>query len=195
MNFNSHTDAVVAYSVELVNLLTAGHRRGKPYEPPRGEYRRVAIATALSGKRDKSRTPTHAEAEELSAVARRLRVVFDSVAGRDVDSAAEALNRLLRDTDSRPHLARHDGEPWHIHFHGAGGGYADNWAAGCATALAVVVGSELYDRLGTCTAQQCDRVYVDTSRNGARRFCSTSCQNRVKTAAFRARERPSAGAN
>ncbi|MFC6935784.1 CGNR zinc finger domain-containing protein [Actinomadura yumaensis] len=33
----------------------------------------------------------------------------------------------------------------------------------------------------------CDRVYVDTSRNGTRRFCSTACQNRVKTAAFRAR--------
>ena len=29
--------------------------------------------------------------------------------------------------------------------------------------------------------------YVDTSRNGTRRYCSTSCQNRVKTAAFRAR--------
>ncbi|WP_456236959.1 CGNR zinc finger domain-containing protein [Actinomadura physcomitrii] len=34
---------------------------------------------------------------------------------------------------------------------------------------------------------QLDRVYVDTSRNGKRRFCSTACQNRVKTAAFRAR--------
>jgi predicted RNA-binding Zn ribbon-like protein len=30
-------------------------------------------------------------------------------------------------------------------------------------------------------------VYVDTSRNGTRRFCSTTCQNRVKTAAFRSR--------
>jgi predicted RNA-binding Zn ribbon-like protein len=28
---------------------------------------------------------------------------------------------------------------------------------------------------------------VDTSRNGTRRFCSTSCQNRVKAAAFRAK--------
>jgi len=45
----------------------------------------------------------------------------------------------------------------------------------------------VYDRLGVCTAPRCDRVYVDTSRNGTRRYCSTSCQNRVKTAAFRAR--------
>ncbi len=42
-------------------------------------------------------------------------------------------------------------------------------------------------RVGVCTAPRCDRVYVDTSRNGTRRYSSTSCQNRVKTAAFRAR--------
>ena len=32
-----------------------------------------------------------------------------------------------------------------------------------------------------------DRVYVDTSRNATRRFCSTACQSRTKAAAFRAR--------
>ena len=32
-----------------------------------------------------------------------------------------------------------------------------------------------------------DRVYLDASKNGTRRFCSTACQNRVKAAAHRAR--------
>ncbi|WP_310314738.1 CGNR zinc finger domain-containing protein [Saccharothrix longispora] len=27
-------------------------------------------------------------------------------------------------------------------------------------------------------------MYVDTSHNGTRRFCSTACRNRVKTAAL-----------
>ncbi|WP_405875666.1 CGNR zinc finger domain-containing protein [Streptomyces xanthophaeus] len=36
-------------------------------------------------------------------------------------------------------------------------------------------------------AGRCDRVYADTSRNAARQFCSTACQNRTKAAAFRAR--------
>jgi len=49
------------------------------------------------------------------------------------------------------------------------------------------LGGSHSDRLGVCTAPRCDRVYVDTSRNGTRRYCSTSCQNRVKTAVFRAR--------
>jgi len=50
-----------------------------------------------------------------------------------------------------------------------------------------VLGGEYWDRLGVCTAPRCDRVYVDTSRNGSKRFCSTACQNRVKSAAFRER--------
>ena len=70
---------------------------------------------------------------------------------------------------------------------------ASGWGAGCATGLAIVLGGDLYDRLGVCTAPHCDRVYVDTSRNGTRRFCSTACQNRVKAAAFRERKVPSAG--
>jgi predicted RNA-binding Zn ribbon-like protein len=44
-------------------------------------------------------------------------------------------------------------------------------------------------RPGICSAPSCDRVFVDTSRNGTKRFCTTACQNRVKAAAFRARQR------
>ena len=55
------------------------------------------------------------------------------------------------------------------------------------TGLATVLGSEVHDRLGVCTAPRCDRVHVDVSPNGTRRFRPTACQNRVKTAGFRAR--------
>ncbi|MGI9093544.1 MAG: CGNR zinc finger domain-containing protein [Mycobacteriales bacterium] len=30
-------------------------------------------------------------------------------------------------------------------------------------------------------------MYVDVSRNGTKRFCSTACQSRVKSASHRAR--------
>ena len=53
----------------------------------------------------------------------------------------------------------------------------------------MVLGSSAHDRLGVCSASACDRVYVDVSRNGTRRFCSIACQNRVKAAAFRERQR------
>ncbi|WP_327044285.1 CGNR zinc finger domain-containing protein [Microbispora sp. NBC_01189] len=187
VNFNSHTDAVVVIAVGLVNALTAGEARGRPYEPPAEGARAEVVAEILDAGRGGSVAIGETEAGELAETARALRGVFEAVARGDVDTAARTVNRLLAETDARPHLDRHDGEPWHLHFHGAGGTLAGNYAASCATGLAVVLGSDLHDRLGVCTAPHCDRVYVDTSRNGTRRFCSTACQNRVKTAAFRAR--------
>jgi predicted RNA-binding Zn ribbon-like protein len=185
VNFNSHTDLVVRVSVELINLLTPGELRGRPYAPPDGDDRTVAVGAVL---RDAGgREATWEEAAELCFVAAELRGVFEAVSTGAVDEAARQVNALLARTGARPELERHDGEPWHLHFHAADGSLPNGWAAGCATGLAVVLGGELHDRLGVCTAPRCDRVYVDVSRNGTRRYCSTSCQNRVKTAAFRAR--------
>ncbi|GAA0389406.1 hypothetical protein Acor_60130 [Acrocarpospora corrugata] len=181
MNFNSHSDMIVAHAVAVVNALTPGERRGRPYQIPAD--RRTAVAEAVPLRRE----ITDAEAAELAGYALDLRAVFEAVAKGDLDHAAGTLNRLLTDTRARPHLSRHDGEPWHVHFHGADGTFGADYAASCATGLAIVLGSDLHDRLGVCTADRCDRVYVDVSRNGTRRFCSTACQNRVKTAAFRAR--------
>lgn len=187
MNFNSYADVVIAVTVELVNALTPGMRRGRPYTPPAGAELPAAVTAALRLGSPRSRAVTDEEATGFAGVAAELRGVFESVAAGDVDAAALEVNRLLRATGARPQLDRHDGEPWHLHFHAPADGMVYSWAAGCATGLAVVLGSELYGRLGVCTAPGCDRVYVDVSRNGTRRFCSTACQNRVKTAAFRAR--------
>ncbi|MGE5290767.1 MAG: CGNR zinc finger domain-containing protein [Micromonosporaceae bacterium] len=186
MNFNSHLDLVVAVAVRLVNALTAGEERGRACSLPDGEGLARAVAGALAAAGG-TRQVTDQDAAEMRAIAEELRVVFEAVAGDDVDAAARQVNKLLAWTGARPLLRRHGDESWHLHFHGTSDTLASGWAAGCATGLAVVIGSDDRGRLGVCTAPRCDRVYVDTSRNGTRRFCSTSCQNRVKTAAFRAR--------
>jgi predicted RNA-binding Zn ribbon-like protein len=188
VNFNSHVDAVITVAVSLVNTLTPGQARGRDYQPPDGAGRNAAVTTALRTGRAATEPVTAAQAADLAVVASQLRTVFDAVDRGDVDAAARQVNQLLAKTGARPQLDRHDDEPWHLHFHGRTDSLAEGWAAGCATGLAVVLGTELYDRLGVCTAPRCDRVYVDVSRNGTRRFCSTSCQNRVKAAAFRARQ-------
>ncbi|MFG1619441.1 CGNR zinc finger domain-containing protein [Nonomuraea wenchangensis] len=187
MDFNSHTDGVVRVTVALVNALTPGEQRGRPFPGPADAG--VAATDALRSVYRTHRAVSAAEGGELAAVAARLREVFAAVAAGDVDTAAITVNGLLEEFHARPMLERHDGEPWHLHFHGPGGTTAGEWGASCATGLAIVLGSEFAERLGVCTAPHCDRVYVDVSRNGARRFCSTACQNRVKTAAFRARGR------
>lgn len=187
MNFTSHVDTVVTVAVSLVNALTPGESRGRGYLPPAGADLQAAVTAALQTGRLAARAVTAGEAADLAETAAQLRVVFAAVDAGDVDAAASQVNTLLAATGARPQLDRHDGEPWHLHFHGRTDTLAQGWAAGCATGLAVVLGTELYNRLGVCTAPRCDRVYVDVSRNGTRRFCSTSCQNRVKAAAFRAR--------
>jgi predicted RNA-binding Zn ribbon-like protein len=179
---------VITAAVNLVNAVTPGDARGRAFEQPAGEELQARVTEALHSASPSARGPTAAEAADLAVVAGRLRAVFDEVDRGAVDAAAAKVNALLAETGARPQLDRHDGEPWHMHFHASTDSLADGWAAGCATGLAIVLGTEMYDRLGVCTAPRCDRVYVDVSRNGTRRFCSTACQNRVKAAAFRARQ-------
>ena len=177
MNFDSYTDRVVGVAAALVNALTPGEHGGRPVDTdPR---RRPERCAAVLGR------PVSAqEATELTRLAGRLRPVFLAAEDGATDRVAELVNALLADYRSAPQLSRHDGEPWHLHFTSAAGTVG---GAGCATGLAGVVDSQATGRLGVCRAEGCDRVYVDVSRNASRRFCSESCLNRTKVAAFRAR--------
>jgi len=187
--FDSHIQVLLEASASLVNDLTDGERRGQPYIAPSGAALARAAVTALpSGGRATVPAKLPAvSAEYLARAAGQMRGVFEAIEDDRADEAAAAVNRMLRETGARPQLDRVPGEPWQVHFHGASDTYGVGWAAGCATALALAIGSELAGRLGVCVAPHCDRVYVDASRNGVRRFCSASCQSRVKAAAFRAR--------
>ncbi|WP_027945294.1 CGNR zinc finger domain-containing protein [Amycolatopsis taiwanensis] len=184
MNFDSHASGIVSLAVATVNLLTAGHAHGREY---RAEDCTGQVRSLLRPPR--TRELSERDVDRLRDYAAKLRQVFAAVDAGRVDDACEQTNALLRETHAVPVLSRHDGEPWHLHFHAPNADWARSWAAAMATGLAVVLGNPIHDRLGVCTAPACDRVFVDTSRNGTRRFCSTSCQNRVKTATFRARQR------
>ncbi len=180
MNFDSYTDRVVGVAAALVNALTPGEHGGRAVDTD-PQRRPGRCATVLG------RPVAPAEAAELTRLANRLRPVFLAAEDGGTDRVAELVNALLADYRSAPKLSRHDGEPWHLHFTSAVAG--TEWGAGCATGLAVVVDSQATSRLGVCRAEGCDRVYVDVSRNASRRFCSESCLNRTKVAAFRARAR------
>jgi predicted RNA-binding Zn ribbon-like protein len=189
MLFDSHIEVLLEAAVSLVNELTDGERHGRRYVAPSGEELLAAAAAALPA-RAQARVPDRLPGESaayLFQAAQVMRGVFEAMDSGRADDAAAAVNRLLRETGARPQLDRVGGEPWQVHFHGSADTYGVGWSAGCATALALAVGSELAGRLGVCGAPHCDRVYVDASRNAARRFCSASCQSRVKAATFRAR--------
>lgn len=182
VKFDSHVVRVLTAAVELVNELTPGRARGMPYPAPTGIDRVRATAEALGNE-----AVTAAHAAQLADIANRFRVVFEAAHDGDTDRAANETYRLLPDTHACPQLDLT--EPgWNLHFHGADDTLADGWAAGCASGLALAIGSDLAGRLRVCAAPAFDRVFVDVARNAQRRFCSPQCQRRVKAAAHRARK-------
>ena len=183
VSFGSHADRVVVAAVGLVNELTPGHAGGRPVGRL-GPAERLERARALL-----SLPLSPSEADDLGRLAGRLRPVFAAAEEADLERAVGEVNRLLDAYRPRPYLARRDGEAWELHFHSADAGTEAGWGAGCAMALAAILAGETWRRLGVCSAPACDRVFVDQSRNGSRRFCSVACQNRTKAAALRARRR------
>ncbi|MGW6484604.1 CGNR zinc finger domain-containing protein [Streptomyces sp. NPDC055059] len=185
--FDSHVATLLDVAVSLVNALTDGAQRGNPCTAPKGDQLPRAVHDALPPSPDRTFVELH-HAQYLSHTAQQMRLVFAAVDSGDTNQAAEHVNTLLRTSGARPQLDHVEGEPWQVHFHGADDSLSVGWSAGCATALALAIGSTLAGRLGVCAAPQCDRVYVDGSRNAVRNFCSHACRNRVKAAAFRARK-------
>jgi predicted RNA-binding Zn ribbon-like protein len=192
VDFDSHTSGIVAATADVINLLTPGWVSGREYRPPTGPELVTALGATLPT--DDTAAADTAQIAEFAGYVRRLRQVFELVAGGagDVDAACEITNGLLRDSGAIPVLARHEDKPWHLHFHPLDAGWARSWAGPMTVAVATVLGSAAWDRLGVCSAPGCEAVYVDTSRNGAKKFCDTACQNRVKAAAFRERHRTAA---
>jgi predicted RNA-binding Zn ribbon-like protein len=129
-------------------------------------------------------TAVHAdEAVAIDAWRVRLRAVFLT---SDVDTRVALLNRLLADSASAPYISRHDGKPPHLHYHVPSGSIVDRVRAYTAGGLAHLLCEDPL-RAGVCDRPGCGTVFVDTSRNGRRRFCATRCATRVYVADHRQR--------
>ena len=188
MNFDSYTDLGVMVAVELVNTLTGGWSRGRPVKPALDpDTRRDRVLSAVPLTEQALDRLDEFEVHRFDRLAAQLRVIFEAAEVGDTETAAGRINALLAEYQAAPHLASHDQQGWHLHFHSVSAAVADGWGARCAVALAIAVGGAGSDRLGVCHADACDRVFVDVSRNGSRRFCSAACLNRTKVSAFRAR--------
>ena len=135
-----------------------------------------------------SRAHDQAELDAVRALRTRVAGLWDMSA----DEAADFVNTLLRDASALPQLVKHDGWDYHIHATAPEVPLADRMAVDTAMAFADVIRSGQLARLRRCAAADCDNVLVDLSKNPSRRFCGTTCANRVNVAAYRTRR--SAGA-
>ena len=107
-----------------------------------------------------------------------LRAIFESVAAGDETAAAERLNSLLIRHPVHPQISGHDGQRWHLHITESGS-VPDRYAAGAAMGLAVYASAEGLDRLAICASGSCRNVYIDTSSNRSRLYCSDQCAGRA----------------
>jgi predicted RNA-binding Zn ribbon-like protein len=180
---DSYADAGVLASIDLVNEL-ARRGRAQPLNPAEAA---MAIGHIMSVDPPSLVALTSSDTPGFVRLAGMLRDVFDALHRSDVDAAAEQLNRMLANHPAQPHLAKEQGH-WRLHHHPVDAALVPMWTSICVEALARMIGAGFAERLGTCDDPECARVFFDLSKNASRRFCSTTCQNRVKAAAFRRRQ-------
>jgi predicted RNA-binding Zn ribbon-like protein len=188
--FDSHVTILLETTVSLVNRLTPGLDGGHEVDVPGDE--RALRGAVRDGVNDQGydvslRRVSPGDAGLILRTVEEARRVIEDIDRGDLATAARRTNVLLRRTGARPQLDTHGPGVWNLHFHGPDDTFGVGWSAGIAAGLAMALGTTAAGRLGVCDADRCDRVHLDTSRNGGRRFCSTRCQNRTKNAAHRAR--------
>ncbi|MFI6502701.1 CGNR zinc finger domain-containing protein [Nonomuraea typhae] len=169
MHFNTYGGNGAALSADLVN--TRDHA-------PRTLERILAANSMLRPEL------TPAQAEDLRMWAERLDPVFGE---RDQDVQIELVNALLKISAATPYISAHDGRKPHLHFFSADADIVNRAKDTTAGGLAMAISFSDGRRLGRCDRDGCSTVYVDTSRNGRRRFCTLACANRVNVANHRAR--------
>ena len=120
---------------------------------------------------------------------RKLREVFElGTSGRDSEAVAE-LNALLETYPVQPRISSHDSCDWHMHVTSRGASVSSEYVAGAVWGLSVWLCQYGSARFGICADDRCGNVYLDTSSNCCRRFCSERCATRSHVAAHRARKR------
>jgi predicted RNA-binding Zn ribbon-like protein len=98
----------------------------------------------------------------------RARLVTALLARCDVQPAVRAVEGRIRPT-------------WRV------ARQEDALLAAAAVALRAQLAEHDPARVGTCESRSCGDVFVDASPRAHRRFCSVTCQNRERVAAFRRR--------
>lgn len=135
------------------------------------------------------------DATALRRFQRDLRPVFEASNADDERTVVALLNELLAKHPVTPYIAGHGddasstGESWHMHVADRRSSVAELLVAESLMGLSTLVCDLGATRLGVCDAAPCENVFVDTSPNQSRRYCSDRCSSRANVAAYRARQR------
>ena len=125
---------------------------------------------------------------------RELRPVFEASEADDTAKVVELLNELMVRHPITPRISDHDPGDLHLHVATKSASVAELLVGESLLGLANLVCDLGPTRLGICAAVSCRNVYVDTSPNQSRRYCSDRCSSRANVAAYRARQKAVASA-
>ncbi|MCD5312388.1 CGNR zinc finger domain-containing protein [Kineosporia babensis] len=128
-----------------------------------------------------------ASSDALREWAQRVRHVFEVT---DPEQRCLLINELLEEGSAGVHLTTHDGLRPHLHFTPDENDVVSRVKAVTAGGLAMFTVESEGQRLGVCLRAGCGTVFVDTSRNGRRAYCSTRCGNSDAVLRHRTSRRP-----
>jgi predicted RNA-binding Zn ribbon-like protein len=171
-------------AVRLVNSAEPGRRRDDQLTSVES-YRDL-----VSGWPHLAAKVTTNDLEALRLLREELRQIFAAAARQDDAQVAERLNALLTRHPIHQQLASHDGKRWHVHLVDSGSA-ADKHAAGAIAGLTGLVAGSGTDRLRSCAAAGCERVFIARAAGDAP-YCSDRCAPKANVRALRA---PGRGSN
>ena len=179
MVFIHDTRRALAAAVSLVNTLPGFDGEDTLVTPADLDaYLRLNPYTGVM-RRDE------AEVEAVRGIRSRLRQLWDV----DREGAVPIVNEMLRDGRALPRLVIHGDYDWHIHATSDDAPLATRILVEAAMAFVDVIRADEYDRVRVCSADDCESVYIDYSKNGSKRYCDTgNCGNRMNVNAYRQRK-------
>jgi predicted RNA-binding Zn ribbon-like protein len=187
VNFSHYSEAPIRFAADLVNTGPLD----ESYFEDLGTVADLRAFLTASNILDAGDSEALTEGD-LEAFRRLRAQLVDIFLASDESTAARGVNQILDECRSVPHLTDHDDGPLHLHYAAPGATPAQKAGAASAMGLALVLVEDGLNRFGVCASDDCIDVFVDTSKNSCRRFCSDKCSNRTAVAAHRARERSKA---
>lgn len=172
MQFNHDNMIGVHLAEDLVNLVAARPDAGAD-----------AVENVLADYDFRGPALDNGALRDVFAWTASLRRVF---AAASADERYARINELLAAGTKGAYLTTHDGLRPHLHFTPDDDDVASRVRAVTAGGLAIFTVEAEGGRLGECARPGCAVVYIDTSRNGRRAYCSARCGNRVAVQRHRA---------
>ena len=175
MDYDTYGSTAVELAIELANTDREDPTWARAFLDSHAEWFTSGTSFELSP----------GEAHKAAVTAELIRAVALAESQPDV---LTRLNELLALARPRPYATDHDG-PLHLHYARPDAPALEQLTTTVAMGLSQVVVQHGWQRLGVCSAEGCNDVYVDTSRNASRRYCSNTCASRSTVAAYRARQK------